>query len=96
MEAKDAIRIADAMLEDCKGRIADAMLEDCKGARVMVRYERSPEQIENDKLRELVRDMFATFCVVRDAPMTNREELKHSVRFWKRLDELGIEVELCE
>lgn len=46
---------------------------------------------ENKKLRELVRDMFMTFCTFRETPMTDSEELKHSVRFWKRLSELGIE-----
>ena len=48
---------------------------------------------ENEKLRDLVRDMFMTFCVVRDTPMTDHDELEHSVRFWNRLNELGIEVE---
>lgn len=49
--------------------------------------------IEIGELRELVRDMFMTFCTFRETAMTDREELRHSVRFWKKLDELGIEVE---
>jgi hypothetical protein len=48
---------------------------------------------ENDKLRELVLYMWDFSCVVPDEPHTSKEELDYSVEVWKRIRELGIEVD---
>ena len=48
---------------------------------------------ENARLRELVRDMWDFSCVIPDEPHTSKEELDYSVEVWKRMRELGIEVE---
>ena len=50
-------------------------------------------QAENAKLRELVRDMWDFYCVVPDEPYASKEEIDFSVEVWKRMRELGIEVE---
>lgn len=51
---------------------------------------------ENAKLRELVQDMWDFFCVVPDdEPHAFKEELNFSVEVWKRMRELGIEVDQC-
>ncbi len=50
-------------------------------------------QAENAKLRELVRDMWDFYCVVPDEPHASKEEIDFSVEVWKRMRELGIEVE---
>lgn len=50
-------------------------------------------KVENEKLRELVRDMWDFFCVVPDDPHVFKEELDFSVEVWKRMAELGMEVE---
>ena len=49
-------------------------------------------QAENEKLRELVRDMWDFFCVVPDDPHVFKEELDFSVEVWKRMRKLGVEV----
>ena len=48
---------------------------------------------ENAKLRELVRYMWDFSCVVPDEPHTSKEELDYSCEVWKRMRELGIEVD---
>lgn len=50
-------------------------------------------QAENVKLRELVRDMWDFSCVIPDEPHTSKEELDYSVEVWKRMRELGVEVD---
>lgn len=44
-------------------------------------------------LEELVLDMWEFFCVVPDEPHVFEEELDFSVEVWKRMRELGIEVD---
>ena len=48
---------------------------------------------DNAKLRELVWDMWDFFCVVLDDPHVFKEELDFSVEVWKRMRELGVEVD---
>lgn len=48
---------------------------------------------DNAKLRELVWDMWDFFCVVPDDPHVFKEELDFSVEVWKRMRELGVEVD---
>lgn len=48
---------------------------------------------ENAKLRKLVLYMWDFSCVVPDEPHTSKEELDYSVEVWKRMCELGIEVD---
>lgn len=48
---------------------------------------------ENAKLRELVLYMWDFSCVVPDEPYTFKEELDYSVEVWKRMRELGVEVD---
>lgn len=48
---------------------------------------------ENAKLRELVLYMWDFSCVVPDEPHTSKEELDYSVEVWKRMRELGMEVD---
>ena len=48
---------------------------------------------ENAKLRELVLYMWDFSCVVPDEPHASKEELDYSVEVWKRMHELGIEVD---
>lgn len=64
----------------------------------MIEYEKpktlSQLEAENAKLRELVRDMWDFFCVVPDdEPHSYKEELDFSIEVWKRMRELGIEVD---
>lgn len=46
---------------------------------------------ENERLRELVRDMWDFYCVMPDEPYTCKEELDFIVEVWKRMRELGVE-----
>ena len=48
---------------------------------------------ENAKLRELALYMWDFSCVVPDEPHASKEELDYSVEVWKRMHELGIEVD---
>ena len=72
----------------------------------MTDYERGVEQAsavykevireyvaENAKLRDLVLYMWDFSCVVPDDPHTSKEELDYSAEVWRRMRELGIEVE---
>ena len=44
-------------------------------------------------LEELVRDMWEFYCVVPDEPHASKEELDFSIEVWKRMCELGVEVD---
>ena len=46
---------------------------------------------ENERLRELVRDMWDFYCVVPDEPHASKEEIDFSVEVWKRMRELEME-----
>lgn len=46
-------------------------------------------EAENEKLRELVWDMWDFYCVMPDEPHVFKEELDFSVEVWKRMRELG-------
>jgi hypothetical protein len=48
---------------------------------------------ENTKLRDLVFDLWDFFCLVPDDPHTPKEELDFIVEVWKRMRELGIEMD---
>ena len=48
---------------------------------------------ENERLRELVRDMWDFYCVVPDEPHASKEEIDFSIEVWKRMRELRIEME---
>lgn len=51
------------------------------------------ESMRVDALEELVRDMWEFYCVVPDEPHASKEELDFSVEVWKRMCELGVEVD---
>lgn len=48
---------------------------------------------ENDKLRELCKGMWDFYCVMPYEPHEFEEELDFTVEVWKRMRELGIEVD---
>lgn len=50
-------------------------------------------QEHDGRLYELVLYMWDFSCVVPDEPHTSKEELDYSVEVWRRMRELGIEVE---
>ena len=66
-------------------RVYHHLYETCEG---MVEH---AERIA--KLEELVLDMWDFFCVVPDEPHAFKEEIDFSIEVWKRMCELGIEVD---
>lgn len=93
--------LADLQAENAKLK-HELALETFRGAGEIEAYRREASvavkkaaqaEAENDKLRELARDMWDFFCVVPDDPHVFKEELDFSVEVWKRMRELGVEVE---
>ena len=74
------------------GRATDTIIE-LRGALQVASADYRHLQAENAKLRELVRYMWDFSCVLPDEPYTSKEELAYSVEVWKRMRELGIEVD---
>lgn len=66
-------------------RVYHHLYETCEG---MVEH---AERIA--KLEELVLDMWDFFCVVPDEPHAFKEEIDFSIEVWKRMCELGVEVD---
>lgn len=69
------------------------LMEDAAETILSLRDRAQDLQAENAKLRELVRYMWDFSCVLPDEPYTSKEELAYSVEVWKRMRELGIEVD---
>ena len=58
-----------------------------------VQTEKRCYMAENAKLRELVRDLWDFYCVMPDEQHVFKEELDFSAEVWKRIRELGVEVD---
>ena len=82
--------LKDAMDSNDELRMRNASLEAALEGMHLIREQ---DKAENAELRELVLYMWDFSCVVPDEPHTSKEELDYSVEVWKRMRELGVEMD---